>query len=143
MVLSCASSPGLYLKLYIVDAPSITRGIDGEQIANEGSSLNLSCHFTSNPKPDISWTLNSSTILNAANGYNISALINTQMDRALSNTTLLINNIQRNMQGFYACNARNHQGFVQSVVAVVVHCKYQDGCMLQMSCCFYHNSCQV
>ena len=110
------------------DAPLITQSMRAEYVMVEGTSLNLSCQFTSNPTPFISWTLNSSAILNSAKGYNVSLSEDTQIDRVLSNATLYIANVHRTMQGYYACAARNHQGFIQKVTTVIVHCKYEDTC---------------
>ena len=110
------------------DAPLITESMSGKYIKEEGTTLNLTCKFTSNPAPIIGWTLNSSAILNSANGYNVSSSEDTQIYRVLSNATLYMANLQRTMQGYYACTAENHQGFAQKVTTVIVHCKYKDKC---------------
>ena len=120
-----------YTALFVVlDSPLIVQSMDGEYIRVEGLSLTLACHFISNPKADLQWSFNSSTIDNSMNGYNVSTSTHTQIDRVASNTTLSIPNIRRTMQGYYRCDARNHQGITQKMVTVIVHCTHDNNFVL-------------
>ena len=74
-----------------------------DQILNEGDTATITCQATGRPLPNISWYLNSNSLVNGTK-HTISEM---SLNTTTINSTLTIMSVKSSDVGTYTCNATN------------------------------------